>query len=80
MRVILPTLVLVVMLVGCGSRFDDKVVVIEKTQTYHRPTCSQVVMARTEIETRAEARRKGYRPCPYCQPDKDPAGKPGQAE
>lgn len=80
MRVILHTLVLVVMFVGCGPRFDDKVVVIEKTRSYHRPTCSQVIMARASFGTRDEAKRKGYVPCPYCQPDKDLAGKPDQAE
>jgi len=80
MKVLLQSLALVVMLVGCGRRFDDQVVVVEKTRTYHRPTCSQVVMARVIVETRDEAKRKGYLPCPYCQPDKDQAGKPNHAE
>jgi methylphosphotriester-DNA--protein-cysteine methyltransferase len=80
MRVILHALVLVLLFVGCGSRFDDKVAVIEKTRSYHRPTCSQVMMARATFETRDEAKRKGYVPCPDCQRDRGLAGKPDQAE
>jgi len=80
MRVILHTLALVVLLAGCGSRFDDKVAVIKKTRSYHRPTCSQVMMSRVTFETLDEAKGKRYLPCPYCQPDKNVAGKPDQAE
>jgi methylphosphotriester-DNA--protein-cysteine methyltransferase len=80
MKVILQTLALVVMFASSGSSLDNKVVVIEKTRAYHRPTCSQVVMARVIVETRDEAKRKWYSPCPYCQPDRDLAGRSNHAE
>jgi methylphosphotriester-DNA--protein-cysteine methyltransferase len=79
MKFALSILVLLFLFSSCGPKFDDNVVVIEKTRTCHRPTCTQVAMARTKVETRAQARAEGFRPCPYCKPDTDLAGRPDQS-
>ena len=73
-------LVLLFLFSSCGPKFDENVVVIEKTRTYHRPACSQLAMAPTTVETRAEAREKGFLPCLYCQPDRDLAGNSDQSQ
>ena len=78
MKPILLSLLFSLLLTSCAPKFDDEVVVIEKTRSYHRPNCAQVMMARATVETRAEAKEKGCRPCPYCQPDRGLAGKPDQ--
>jgi len=69
MKATLPMLTFLVLLSGCCPKFDERVMVIEKTRTYHRSTCAQIMMARATEETRTEAREKGYRPCQYCRPD-----------
>lgn len=80
MKSALLMLILLFLFSSCGPKFDEKVVVIEKTRIYHRPMCSQVMMARATCETRAEAKEKGYRPCPYCLPDRGLAGKPDHSK
>jgi methylphosphotriester-DNA--protein-cysteine methyltransferase len=80
MKLALSILVLLFLFSSCGPKFDDNVVVIEKTRTYHRPTCTQVAMAHTKAETRAQARAEGLLPCPSCKPDSDLAGGPDQSQ
>jgi methylphosphotriester-DNA--protein-cysteine methyltransferase len=69
MKTILPIALMALLVGSCGQKFDEKVVVIEKTRSYHRPNCAQVMMARAVTASRTEARQKSYRPCPYCMPD-----------
>jgi methylphosphotriester-DNA--protein-cysteine methyltransferase len=80
MKFALSVLVLLFLFSSCGPKFDENVVVIEKTRTYHRRTCTQIAMARTKVETRAQARAGGFLPCPYCKPDPDLAGRPDQSQ
>jgi hypothetical protein len=54
---------------GCTRRSADRVLVIQRTMSYHRDTCARVNMARTQAMTVAEARAAGYRPCPLCEPE-----------
>ena len=69
MKSSLPLVLSLLFLASCARKSDEKVVVTEKTQSYHRENCAQVAMARTTSLTQTEAREKRYRPCPYCKPD-----------
>jgi hypothetical protein len=54
---------------GCGSTSQDKVLVVERTRSYHRATCPRVNMAYTLAMTREEAQALDCKPCPDCRPD-----------
>jgi hypothetical protein len=50
---------------GCSRTLDkNEVIVIKKTDTYHKVTCPPVNMAKTTIMTVAEAKADHYKPCP----------------
>lgn len=51
-----------------GCHGNDRVLVIEKTGTFHTRQCARVSMARAVEMSVAEAERRGDRPCPWCQP------------
>jgi hypothetical protein len=57
------------LLVGCGGRRKDDVVVIEKTKSYHTDQCPRVNMANTKTMTVEEARAMNCQPCKGCRPD-----------
>ncbi len=57
-------------LTGCIKSGKDKVLVIEKTKSYHTEKCSRVFMAYTKSAMREEARSRHYTACPDCKPDK----------
>ena len=50
------------------SKPENEVVVIEKTNSYHRDTCARVHMARTKNASLDEAAARHLKPCPYCKP------------
>jgi methylphosphotriester-DNA--protein-cysteine methyltransferase len=55
---------------GCSDHLKKgDVVVIAKTNTYHREGCPPTNMAKTKIMTIAEAKAENYKPCPGCKPD-----------
>jgi hypothetical protein len=54
---------------SCASGAGDKVVVVEKTRTYHRAECPRVMMAHGVWMTREEAQALDCKPCPGCRPD-----------
>ncbi len=54
---------------GCASGASDKVVVVEKTKSYHRDDCPRVMMAHAVWMTREEAQALDCKPCPGCRPD-----------
>ena len=56
---------------GCSAQTGRYVVVIEKTQTYHRPDCRLVQMAKTTRMTLREAKAEHLKPCPLCKPDRE---------
>jgi methylphosphotriester-DNA--protein-cysteine methyltransferase len=56
---------------GCSTQTARYVVVIEKTQTYHRPDCRLVQMAKTTRMTLREAKAEHLKPCPLCKPDQE---------
>ncbi len=78
MKAFLSIVFVSLLMTSCARKFDEKVVVIEKTRSYHRPNCGQVIMARGTVVSREDAQVKNFRPCPYCQPDRGLAGKPDQ--
>jgi len=58
------------LLIGCSGRLGPhEVLVIKKTNTYHREGCPPTNMARTTIMTAAEARTEKFKPCPVCKPE-----------
>jgi uncharacterized lipoprotein NlpE involved in copper resistance len=66
--------VTLMMVLGCNNR-DHRVVVIEKTKSYHISECPRVNMAHTQTMTIAEAQGLNYKPCKDCRPDRGPADK-----
>jgi hypothetical protein len=56
---------------GCGGAHERKVLVIEKTKTYHREGCPPVQMAKTEEVTLSEAKAMKFKACPICTPDRE---------
>lgn len=55
---------------GCSTNIgNNKVVAIEKTETYHLEGCPPTHMAKTTIMTVDEARAKNLKPCPACKAD-----------
>ncbi|HEY6191878.1 MAG TPA: hypothetical protein VI215_06060 [Bacteroidota bacterium] len=60
---------LVISAAGCAGAGSDKVLVIEKTRSYHREECPRVKMAEARVMTRDEALALNYQPCPDCRPD-----------
>ncbi|MEW6511023.1 MAG: hypothetical protein AB1428_08710 [Bacteroidota bacterium] len=54
---------------GCSRSSPRAVVAIERTHSYHRPTCPPVNMARTVMVTLEDAKAKKLTPCPLCHPD-----------
>ncbi|HTR82257.1 MAG TPA: hypothetical protein VMM58_11565 [Bacteroidota bacterium] len=55
---------------GCAHRLKEgEVVVIKKTNTYHREECAPTHMAKTEIMPIAEAKAEKFKPCPAFKPD-----------
>ncbi len=64
-----PAPLALLLLAAClGCHGDDRVLVVEKTRTFHTKNCLRVFMARTAEMPVAEAESLGYRPCPGCQP------------
>jgi len=61
----------IVILFGCTQQRSEKVLVIEKTKSYHTDRCSRIIMASTKMMTKGEAEAMNYSPCPGCQPDKE---------
>ncbi len=60
------------LLLGCsGNLKPHEVLVIKKTNTYHREGCPPTNMAKTTIMTAAEAKAERYKPCPVCKPDSE---------
>ncbi|MGA9408192.1 MAG: hypothetical protein WBW71_13745 [Bacteroidota bacterium] len=60
------------LLLGCsGNLKPHEVLVIKKTNMYHREGCPPTIMAKTTIMTAAEARAEKYKPCPICKPDSE---------
>jgi len=53
---------------ACSDRNEGKVIVIEKTKTYHRAECPKVNMAKTQFMTIAEAESAHCAPCRQCMP------------
>ncbi len=56
---------------GCSQTANGKVVVIEKTKTYHTAECRKIKMAKVVEMTKEEAKLDHDHPCPLCQPDKN---------
>ena len=56
---------------GCAGSKERNVVVIARTNTYHRENCARVRMAHTRTMTVEEARALNFEPCPGCHPDSD---------
>ena len=54
---------------GCAGSGERNVVVIARTNTYHKENCARVRMAHTRMITVDEARALNYEPCPGCHPD-----------
>ena len=54
---------------GCAGAGGDRVIVIEKTKTYHREECPRVKMADVKVMTRDEALALNCQACPDCRPD-----------
>ena len=60
------------LLVGCSANLKPhEVLVIKKTNTYHREGCPPTNMAKTTIMTVEEAKAEKYKPCPVCKPDSE---------
>ena len=58
------------LLLGCSSTLKQhEVLVIKKTNSYHREGCPPTNMAKTTIMTVAEAKAEKYKACPVCKPD-----------
>ncbi len=70
MKPLLSIVFACLLLTCCARKPGEEVVVIEKTHSYHRPDCGQVIMARGIVLSREDAQVKNFRPCPYCQPDR----------
>ena len=64
-------IILLVMLVSCEQRDTRTVVVIKKTDSYHRLECAKVNMAETTTMSLDSAIAHRMRPCPYCRPDSE---------
>jgi hypothetical protein len=62
---------LFIAIVGCGGAHEREVLVIEKTKTYHREGCPPVQMAKAEEMTLSEARRRDFKACLICTPDRE---------
>ena len=58
-------------LLGCSSKSQRQVVVVEKTKSYHTTNCPRVYMANVRYMTRDEAIATNYKPCPGCKPDSE---------
>jgi len=59
-------------LLGCSHNIKPhEVLVIKKTNTYHREGCPPTNMAKTTVMTAAEAKAERYKPCPVCKPDSE---------
>ncbi len=59
-------------LAGCSGRVGPhEVLVIKKTNTYHREGCPPTNMAKTTVMTASEARSEKFRPCSVCKPDSE---------
>lgn len=59
-------------LIGCsGNLKPHEVLVIKKTNTYHREGCPPTNMAKTTIMTAAEAKAEKFKPCSVCKPDSE---------
>jgi len=58
--------------IGCSSHLKPhEVLVIKKTNTYHREGCPPTKMAKTVVMTAAEAKAENYKPCTGCKPDSE---------
>ena len=58
------------LLLGCSKTLGkNDVLVIKKTNTYHRENCPPVNMAKTTVMTVAEAKADNYKPCPAFKSD-----------
>ena len=61
---------MLMLLISCSGRLGPhEVLVIKKTDTYHREGCPPANMARTTIMTAAEAKAEKFKPCPVCKPE-----------
>jgi hypothetical protein len=56
---------------GCAGSSGRNVLVVAKTNSYHRENCARVGMAHTRTMTLEEARALNYEACPWCHPDSD---------
>ena len=57
--------IIIVLFVGCSAR-SDKVLVVAKTNSYHRDKCIRTNMAKTVSMPIDEAISRHYDPCPLC--------------
>ena len=58
--------------IGCSKNLKPhEVLVIKKTNTYHREGCPPTKMAKTTVMTVAEAKAENYKPCTGCKPDSE---------
>jgi len=68
-RVRLAALAFVLAFPGCAGSRERNVVVVARTNTYHKDDCARVRMAHTRTMTSEEARALNFEPCPWCHPD-----------